>query len=582
MKLLNVKAIVASLAVSAVMLLSTSAQGQSISAVIAGSSALFNTFGYTAFDTTAGQALCGANHWSYKSSGASTGTTFVGIHDARSSSIPDEGGTIWVSWNGSADGTTTVPTKVCAYINVDSTIGVRSAFARDASGNPAATLLLTVASGTAGANKVLGTTENDVALPASILAVVNGAHINVAAADIRPEDAYFATQRTLTAAGTKVSNSLLYATGLGYATSANANIGYPIVSSRSTATANPVNFALYGTDPISSGSAAASYNVLPVGAGPVMVFVNTSNSASYHLGDTTLTNITSNVLAGVLDGTFSRTRDLWSNTTGEAAYPLTVFLREPLSGTMNTIEYNVPASFRYFSTQEKGITGGQSGATGVNNPLNLTSTTGSGGIRARAIGTGEEVAAVIATADSLGYAFWGYGNFANATSGSVARYLTVDGVDPLYASNSTSGVFPVKTSGAYPVLSFPNIINGSYPIWTIFRLVYTPSSLSDATSKSTATSLIAAAQTNASVQSDFVPYTNLNVFRSHFYQANMGGDNGHETYVDGSGTSYPGYYFPEAGGDVGGQVYPIQADYDFITDSPTLVGHLYQLINRHN
>jgi hypothetical protein len=44
-----------------------------------------------------------------------------------------------------------------------------------------------------------------------------------------------------------------------------------------------------------------------------MVFVNTRNSATGHLGDPKLTNINSSVLAGFLDGTFSRTRDMFTN-----------------------------------------------------------------------------------------------------------------------------------------------------------------------------------------------------------------------------------------------------------------------------
>lgn len=574
---LNMKAIAGSVALSAIALLPAGLEAQATTpyVVMAGSSAMFNTMGFAAFEqNNQGYNLCGPHHWSYKG-GAAGSATFVGIHDSRSSAIADEPATVWVSWNDAEINGGTNP-KVCAFAQVDSTVGVRAAFARTSSGTPAASISINASFvGVAGQNKVPAASIADEALPANVYTTLNGAAITVAAADIRPEDAKFATTRTLTALGTNMTQSLLNGVkGLGYANPSTPGIGYPIQSSQSTTIANPVDFALFGSDPISGGAAASTFAAYQVGAGPAMIFVNTSNSAAYHLGDASLTNINSSVLSGFLDGTYSRTRDMF-NATGVADYPVKTFIREPLSGTMNVVEYNVPNSFRYFTSQEKGVLGGAPSSSNTSNPLALAgNSTGSG--RYRAVGTGEEVSTVIkaANADSLGYAFWSYGNFAAVTSGSIARYLTVDGVDPLYSGPSANpngvGVFPTKSGSTYPVLTFPNIVNGSYPAWTIFRLIVVPEA-----NKSAVQNFVTIAQDDAAVFSDFIPAPSLKVFRSHFYTANIGGDDGHVF------DSADGVYYPEAGGDVGGTVYPIQADYDFIADSVANGNGIKQLINRH-
>lgn len=559
----NLKVIFTAIVVCVAMLIPASLAAQQVTPVlvIGGSSAMFNTLGYAAFEysPTLGYNWCGANHWTYKST-----TGLAVIHDGRSTSIPDENGTIWVSWNGSADGVTTPPTRVCAYINLDSTIGVRATMAV-----PQAVLGLTVPVGTPGQSKIPGTTLPDSPIPASVIADLNGQPIGVAAADIRPEDAKFATTRALTAQGTTVPlTTLTYVKGLGYGGVA-PGIGYGIESSQSSAIATPVDFALWGNDPITGDAAYSNFATIAVGSGPVIVFANTSNSATGHLGDPNLTNINSFVLAGVLDGTFSRTRDLFSAEAGDGVFPLKAFIREPLSGTMNTIEYNVTSSYRVLSTQEKGVTV-VSPLPATNNPLALAGTvTGSG--RFRVVGTGEMISTVIkaANADSLGYAFWGYSNFSAVTSSSIARYLSVDGVDPLYASPSANpngvGVFPVVSSGVYPAIPFTNILNGSYPIWTTFRLVVP--NVGNGTYSSNynaAMQLAAVAQTDMATKIyDFVPQTSMTVFRSHFYQQGIGPENGTRV-IEGSS---PTAYYPDEGGEVGGAVYPLQADYDTIIDT---------------
>jgi hypothetical protein len=605
MKNFSLKIMTAAAALCAALVLSTSAVAQqsgNVYAVMAGSSALTNTLAFSAFELNSvyNSYLCGKHHWTYKSTATlDSSATFAGIHDDRSSSIQDEPATVVVSWNDQevASGGPTTGARVCAYAQVDSTVGVRAAFARDASGAPAATFVLNAALvGVAGQNKIPNTTLLDEVLPQQVYNDVNNAVITIAAADIRPEDAKFATTRTLISQGSKVTQSALTGVyGLGYTdvSSASPSIGYAIKSSQSATVANPVDFALYGTDPISSGNAPANFKAYQVGAGPVMVFVNTSSNASYHLGDTTLTDITGASLSKVLDGTFVRTRDLFQVSSNDVpVYPLTVFLREPLSGTYNTLEFDIPNTWRFFTTQEKNVVNVTPASGSSDNPLNQQSTVLAGAYRKRTVGTGEMVSTVLKNADSLGYAFWGYGNFSGATlsgpaagtcANNCARYLTVDGVDPLYSGPSANpngvGVFPLKTNGSYPVLSFPNIVNGAYPIWTIFRLVTTNPSVDN----SEVQNFITVAQGDASTFSDFIPATNLQIFRSHFYQANIGGDNGHVCYGGGCVSGADGdTYYPEYGGDMGGQVYPIQADYDYINDSIAKGNGVKQMVNLHN
>jgi hypothetical protein len=188
-----------------------------------------------------------------------------------------------------------------------------------------------------------------------------------------------------------------------------------------------------------------------------------------------------------------------------------------------------------------------------------------GATRGRVIGTGEMVKTVANTADALGYSFWGFSNFQPYTT---LKYLTVDGVDPLYsgpASNPNGpGVIPTCTTGAggvvtsCPLLTFPNVANGGYPIWSVLRVVADPTD-----STLIAGAMVAYAQhAAASTLPDFVPATALTVFRSHFNQIvvtsnsdDIGPNNGFKTGV------------PETGGDMGGAVLTIQSEIDYINDT---------------
>lgn len=492
-----------------VLLVSTSYASTTILFNGAGSSAQFNTWAFAA--RLSSPAVCGTHNWS-KRNGAVD-------HDSRSAQIPDNTGNVWIVWDNG-----TAPTKICAYLTVDSSVGVRAFFAV-----PTNTLVLNSADdGSAGDQLVPTPMPPDEALPHAVFAALQGAAFNAGMTDIRPEDALFATNRAL-------APLTLNRSGLGYGP---PPIGQPINSAFSGKTAVPVLFALSGTDPISGRPITFSYMTSSTGAAPVVVFANTTLNSLGHLGSPLFNNVPRFVLAWAQNGKLTRTREIM-NVNGLSSIGLHVMLREPLSGTYNTMEFDVTRSVEVNSSQENNVT------PPGDNPLNQTYA--SGGTRQRVIGTGEMVSEVGATADSLGYAFWGFGNFAGVIA--TTKYVTVDGVDPI-KQTYTNGAFPTcPTPPCVGLLTFPNIKNGTYPIWSILRIVTVspvPSGIQQ---------LYNAALLEASQIPDFVPANQLTVFRSHYNQSGVTGSNG---IILGH---------PEAGGDMGGAVYNVQADKDYFADT---------------
>jgi hypothetical protein len=564
------------------------AQAQSTSFVpaetffTAGSSAQFNTFGIAGSYTVppASGPLCGTNHWSKKSAS----TAPITIVDPRSSSIVPEPANVWIAWDNNFQNGVAGQGVICIYASVDSIVGVRAYEAR------ASLSLNTSLAGAAGAN-LIPLSGNDVALPASVLAWINAnVKINAANTDIRPEDAKFASMRVLTAAGTQVTGRGI--TGVGYGP---FPIGTPIKSSQSSTTANPVDFAIDpgDVDPINSGNAVRGYAEVAIGAAPVVVFANVSQTGSGHLGDGNYTNVNRFILSKALEGNITHVRDLGYGATynasstsynnynlaGETDQPIHVFLREPLSGTYNTMEFSIPMSREIDGDdyapnvvlgQETGVNASNTSCTTTpctvesGNPLYHIASNGA--TRARAVGTGEMVTAVNGTADAIGYAFWGFGTFQGKAN---VKYLTVDGVDPLFSGPSANsngvGVFPTcATSGGVATsctgVPFTNIINGTYPIWSKYRLIYDAS-----VSSNIATAMVVYAQ-NAShpttgVIQDFVPASFLQTFHSHYAQVVR--DNG-VAYGPNNGIKYQ---VPETGGDMGGAVFTIQSELDFLNDT---------------
>src|SRR5262249_38203026 len=175
-----------------------------------------------------------------------------------------------------------------------------------------------------------------------------------------------------------------------------------------------------GTDPF-SGTAIPVATTVSVGAAPI-VFV---------------TSTTRGPLATVTNGTDAQLKNIFSGATcnpstlGAPAKAIQAYLREPLSGPMNTTEYSV---FRYPNenglSQEKRV-----------NHLNLSNTAcaAGGGGRTRAIGTGEEVngvkgASAAVGMDGIGYAFFSYGNVSGIASSARFRYLKLNGEDGIFAN----------------------------------------------------------------------------------------------------------------------------------------------------
>ncbi len=363
-----------------------------------------------------------------------------------------------------------------------------------------------------------------------------------------------------------------------------------------------------------------------------------------------------------------------------AGQPMQVIEREPLSGTYNTFEFTAvrteAGSANPYVTPGPPISQADSGQEQYNDPISLPSNTGSttcpivagtnypsgncfnpmflnfggskcpgvaGGtspglpVRLRTIGSGMEVKAVVHglnTSNSgsttvfnpIGYAFWAYGNLdplcssinSNGTCGGtwLGHYLTVDGIDPLFAteggefddgygnpSNPSPRNVPYNPSGVNnpPVCSltgsttncfpipFTHLKDGKYPLWTVLRtatfapktnVLVTPPGVLD---------MIANEEITAVTDglSPFVPFLtnitgsngvykgdlNLFVYRSHYKQSGIAAGNGHKACAGVfTGVSLQGGNFSaptclvDFGGDVGGSVLTVQSDVDFLDD----------------
>src|ERR1019366_5663307 len=235
------------------------------------------------------------------------------------------------------------------------------------------------------------------------------------------------------------------------------------------------------------------------------------------------------------------------------------------------------------ASQETGVNLGNPCTLGVNCPSPLYLPGPGGSNRQRSIGSGQEISGnsgvggVKNIADSIGYAFFSFGNV-NPIGGAsgVGRYVTLDGVDPInlgYGSYVSDGV--TYAPGQLPLCaapctapggtSLPNVRNGSYGAWSIIRAV------TDATgvNLTSTQALVTAAQNEVNnTTADFVPFVctdttglctgepGLHVFHSHFTPTGVAGapHNGNTTST-------------ESGGDVHGAVFTNQADLDYHTDT---------------
>jgi hypothetical protein len=528
---------------------------------------------------------------------ANSAANLLDLRDTLGRIVPEKGN-LWVVWVATQDGGTcatsvgnTGVTHIWLDISVDSTVGVRTFLLTQRDGTPGAYAQI-ITPPAAPANNVaqlLWTDNNaDVALPSTVYNAIGTSsagtgdvQVNAGQTDIRAEDALAATVRSISAL-----NTTTWA-GLGYV-GPTGNIGAPISSAQpgSTSTANPVKFALKGNDPISA-KPVRSYVTTPLGAAPIVFAMN--NGGTYN---TSLLDLNSGIngmgtagsgyaLAKLFDGTTSCDTSNAAFHGGDGlATPLVLFLREPLSGTMNTTEYSLfRTTGNTKDSQEVGII---NPTRAPYNPLNLACT--GDGSRQRAIGTGEVVkgasggGGILNTAHSMGYFFFSWGNIAKIKGSVTYQYFTIDGVDPIGATTvpgpnaqnlpncTTTNCASSLWSGG---LSYPNLRNGTYKAWSVYRWL-TPSG--DVDPYGPAAVAQSAQDLVDSSVADFVPFatsTNsdgLEVYHSHFTQSATTGNNGPATTpntLDGGNTLGGVGTAPqiEAGGDEGGVI----LGYDFGT-----------------
>lgn len=349
------------------------------------------------------------------------------------------------------------------------------------------------------------------------------------------------------------------------------------VSDLTGSTAHVLAFAVTGTDPF-SGTAVVPGITVPAGAAPI-VFVD-------HV------LATGNPLDGVTSVTDQQLQKLFANTgagcngttLGGHAGDIDAWVREPLSGTYNTTEYNVFAYPDFSGTsQEAYLNPASSGG----NPLSQTCPAG-GGDRIRGVGTSHVIdkgTVIDTTHDSIAYTFFSYGNVkaasdTNCTPG-ICHYLKLDGVDPIFhkyvstaggtkldpgqpnthygqvpsAADTPCGSFPCLESKIWAGgLSFPNLRSGQYRAWSILRLI------SDGATLINVRNLVAASQIYAATTTpDFVPVVavggntslgfdgdpGLQLLRSHYQQVDNAGHKIGLAPVDDNVNG-------DAGGDVAG------------------------------
>jgi hypothetical protein len=499
-----------------------------VKVVIAGSSAMWQAMALAAYNS--GKCISGGTapcfHYTASNFNLADGRPTV-----KGGSTAVDLGNVWVVWDSNV-----TSTNVWAYIKVDSVVGTRCYFAQprcnvNISSFPAPGNLIS--------STLWGDSSADSTPPAAVSALFTSGTlpVNTAATDIRPEDGLFAQCRANSALGGGPDGLA----GLGYGVNASgvcpafgaalANLeGTDILSALpgSTSTAHVLAFAISGKDPF-TGTAVPAPTTVSVGAAPIIFITERTGALK------TVTNATDADLHAAFGGS-----NCDASAFGAPASPIQVYLREPLSGTMNTTEYTV---FRYPDVS------GTSQETGVAaaNPLAKACT--SGGKRFRSIGTGEEVKFVLNSntnfgTDGIGYTFFSYGNVSSIANNANYAYLTLNGIDGIFhrygstidpGQPATAGVLPAAANlpatcaGAFPCaegkiwsgnLSFPNLRNGSYRAWSILRLV------SNATALVNAKLLVTGAQTYATnIVPDFVPALKvgttdpgLALLRSHYTQ----------------------------------------------------------------
>ncbi|MFZ3262366.1 MAG: hypothetical protein WA172_00050 [Terriglobales bacterium] len=460
------------------------AANPAVEVVMAGSSAIWQTAAVAAFNN--GLSLVGGTnttcHWTSKSNA-------INLTDTRPTLLGgvanNDAGTIWIVWDVASPATCVSGAPalhVWADDKVDSVVGDRCYFAR-----PQCTETGT-SNGSTGTLDVAGNQINfagtpwgnnsDTVLPANVIAVFTGAagtlnKVGAAATDIRVEDANFAVCRANSSLGAGAVNTGDALDGLGY-NSANAPGACPPAFGTATlaqlvatsiksgvlpatgATANPLAFNISGKDPF-SGTTEPAYKQIDVGGEPmVFVVARSNNLKGVH-------NVSSEQLATVFSGTLCDASVFGPQFSGG----LNIFLREPLSGTMNTTEATVfrrPTVNQAGGSPALGLSQEANVDAAVNNPLQGQSGTcvnnpSGKGARYRGIGTGEVTNnGVFATnnanggafptaQDGVAYTFFSFGNVKKGADSDSFGYLTLHGYDPIFSSygNQATGARGANT-----------------------------------------------------------------------------------------------------------------------------------------
>ena len=126
----NCKWLAICLALTFALLSASASYGQTV-LIGVGSSGAFGSVSLSMISPdpiTGAAALCGSNAWS---TGGSTPSSLSLAADTRGGAIHNEPGNLFVAWEND-----TAPTRVCAYMSVDSIVGQRLFFEQGLGGNP--------------------------------------------------------------------------------------------------------------------------------------------------------------------------------------------------------------------------------------------------------------------------------------------------------------------------------------------------------------------------------------------------------------------------------------------------------------
>src|SRR5215469_7257522 len=592
----RMKALFAALVlVTAMSALAPSASVAANGAVIAsGSSALWQTMALAAYN----DGKCVVPKSGLTCAHYTDNTSFE-LHDTRLG-IRTKGtgdnvdkGDIWIVWDN-----TTGP-NVWAYLKVDSVVGNRCFFA-----NPACNIQAPAGYnwGSVGQKISSALWGADMANPPATVQTLfrngTGVAVNTAGTDIRPEDAAWAECRVnsklgngsvnggagfgdgLDGLGYNANNASGTCPAYGGATGTNAPLigtaiqsGYP----GSTSTANVLAFNISGKDPFTNAT-VTGYSVISVGASPItFVYSRTAGLAGQTL------SASSDTLQNLFGGEVCNASIFKASLTG----PINAYLREPLSGTMNTTEATVfrrPVQTKSkdgLTTQSDGTTtDSQETGVGNNNPLANLACGSGGGSRYRAIGTGEEVKSVQnsvanTTRDGVGYTFFSFGNVSPISASANYGYILLDGVDPIGPFNAaTQALYPNQELPACTApcteaqfwttgTSFPNVRNGTYGAWSVLRLVTNAGKKSNVQALATASAkyvivdtpdYVPALKTSVVVNGVTSTDPGLTMFRAHYQQIDGAGNNLGPAALLGTFNTTNNPTGADAGGDMGGCV----------------------------